>query len=171
MPRDGTLLLYRVPDKGADLLAKAIRFFTGKPYSHAALFCYGATWEENEKGANRTPGLKQASEYWEPDVSMTSEELERGKIFLWVTTGMGIRHRWPYNFLLTFIEFIVYPTRWFWNKIGWVPFAGHLLGANCSAYCDLFWRYSGRDIRSQWLEMLSAPGDLVGLPGFHRWIP
>jgi hypothetical protein len=166
--KNGTIGLDRVPIKGATFLQKTIYFFTAKPYYHAKLYFENATWEETTPGAIRTPGYVKASEYWEPTEDMTLAETERGRLFLQVTNGMGIRHRWPYNFLLTFVLFIVYPTRWFWNWIKWVPFSSKLLGLNCSAYCDKFWRYAGRDIRPKWQETLSAPGDLRGLPGFHQ---
>jgi hypothetical protein len=164
---DGTILLWRVgPD--AKWMAKAIAFFTGKPFNHAAVIHGGDTWEEDVGGARQTPGLRAADEYWAPDVPLTPEEAARGLVYLQVTTGMGIRRPWPYNWLLTGIMAIVYPTRWFWRWIGWTPFASQLLGANCSAYVDMYWKYAGRDIRPGWQEQMSAPGDLRARPGFHE---
>lgn len=165
--RDGTILLYRIPLKGATFLQKAIGYFTQQPYDHAAVFYDGSTLEENARGYEHTLGVKIASEYWEPEEEMTGLERTRATVFVQVVDGMGIRHHWPYNYLLTAVLAIVYPTRWFWNKIGWVPFASTLLGANCSSFVDRFWRYAGRDIKPKWMESLSAPGDLWGLRGFH----
>jgi hypothetical protein len=162
----GTLALWRVT-KDSKWMAKAIAFFTGKPYSHAAVIHDKDTYEEDVHGAQKTQGIKHADEYWEPDVPPTPEESMRGLVYLQVTTGMGIRRPWPYNFLLTGIKAIVYPTRWFWNWIRWVPFSSQFYGVNCSVYCDLYWKYAGRDIKPKWMEYLSAPGDLAGLPGFH----
>ena len=170
VPLDGTIGLYKVK-KDAKWMAKAIAFFTGKPYNHANTFHGGSTWEEDVGGAKQTEGLKKADEYWEPDADGTEVEKAKGLTFLQVTTGMGIRKPWPYNWLLTGIKAIVYPTRWFWNWIKWVPFSSAFYGVNCSVYVDKYWKYRGRDIRPKWMEHLSAPGDLRGLPGFHRWFP
>ena len=164
---DGTIALWRVkPD--SKWLPKAIAFFTRKPYYHAATIHHDHTWEEDVGGARNTPVIAKADEYWAPDVPQSPIESARAMVFLQVTTGMGIRKPWPYNWLLTGIKAIVYPTRWFWNWIGWVPFSSAFYGVNCSVYVDMYWRYAGRDIRPKWMEYLSAPGDLAGLPGFHR---
>jgi hypothetical protein len=164
---DGTIGLDRVT-KDSKWMAKLIAFFTGKPYNHAKVIHGGDTWEEDVGGARQTVGIRMAVEYWAPDVTLSPIEAARGLVFLQVTTGMGIRKSWPYNWLLTGIKAIVYPTRWFWNWIGWVPFSSAFYGVNCSVYVDMYWRYAGRDIKPKWLEHLSAPGDLAGLPGFHR---
>ena len=149
-------------------MAKAVAFFTGKPYNHAAVIHEGDTWEEDVGGARQTAGIRKADEYWTPIEPLTPVEAARGLVFLQVTTGMGIRRPWPYNWLLTGIKAVVYPTRWFWNWIGWVPFSRQFYGVNCSVYVDLFFKYCGRDIRPKWVEHLTAPGDLRGLPGFRR---
>jgi hypothetical protein len=166
---NGTFALWRVkPD--SKWMAKAIAFFTGKPVNHAAAIHGGDTWEEDVGGARQTAGIRKADEYWAPDVPFSPEESARGLVFLQVTTGMGIRRPWPYNWLLTGVKAIIYPTRWFWNWIGWVPFSSQFYGVNCSVYCDLYAHYAGRDIRPKWLEHLSAPGDLRELPGYHQVI-
>ena len=165
--RDGTILLYKVPEKHATFIQKAIRYFTKKPYHHVAVYFDGSTLEEGTRGYAHTLGINIASEYWEPETEMSDMECARARAFVMIVDGEGIRHHWPYNYLLTFIMFVVYPTRWFWNKIKWVPFSSTLLGANCSSFVDKFWKYVGRDIKPKWMEALSVPGDLRGLPGFQ----
>ena len=163
--KDGTILLYRVT-KNDGFGPKLIAFFTGMPYHHAAIYCMGSTYEEGPKGASRTDGLKRADEYWEPVEDMTPEEKNRMWAFLWWTAEFKHGGRWPYNFLKFVVLALVYPTKKFWNKIGWMPFQNDLLGEVCSTYVDYAWRAAGRDILMGWGEEFTVPGDLAGLPGF-----
>ena len=163
--KDGTILLWRVT-KHDSFGAKLIAFFTGMPYHHAAIYMWGGTYEEGPKGASRTDGLKRADEYWIPIISMLPEERDRMWAFLWWTSQYKHGGRWPYNFLKFMVLALVYPTKKFWNKIGWMPFSSDLLGEVCSTYVDYAWRAAGRDILSGWNEEFTVPGDLADLPGF-----
>jgi len=165
--KDGTILIWKyrkVNNWCRDLIPRLIVYFTKKPYVHAAIYFDEKTYESAASGIRSTSGLKQVNEYWEPIISLTITERNSMQAYLLFTTN----RKWKYNFFKLIILSIVYPTRWFWNKIGWVPFDKDLFGEVCSVYVDEAWLFAGRDILPNEHEGYTSPGDLVELSGFKK---
>ena len=165
--KDGSIVLY-VP-KRANVIQKAIQFFTGMPQTHAAIYFEGYLYEESMWGAQKHLYEGSSNEVWEPKIELRNRERRLMGAFLKRTLGESPPwYRWPYNYLKLLVLALVYPTRWIWNKLNWVPFQNDLLGEVCSTYVDQAWLITGRDIIPGMYEEFTVPGDLSGLPGFER---
>jgi hypothetical protein len=155
---------------GNDLLSRAIRYFTGSPYTHTAI-CLGIymfestvwlldnnmPWElwAYRSGVRMTCSLPTADLYLEPVKAINEAQNQLGEDYAW---GQYTERRW-YNFLLTVFDCIIYPTRWFWQKIGWVPFSSRYLGTNCSQFVDQVYKAMGVDLWPGRDEATTVPGD------------
>jgi len=158
--RDGTILLYRA---GKGFIAKAITYFTGMPYVHVAGYVAGLTFESTiwwsdlwwTSGIYATLGAKQADEYWQPITPLTDEQIKTIlRYFI-----ESINKRRPYNVAKFLVLALVYPTRWLWQKIGWVPFSADYHGDVCSVVWDEAYRAAGIDLFPHRSEEYTAPGD------------
>ena len=158
--RDGTILLYRA---GKGLIGKAITYFTGMPYAHVA-GCLGEHtlestiwWSEIwwKSGIRITLGTQQADEYWQPVKELTPNQVTA----MWRYFINSINKRRPYNVAKFLVLALVYPTRRFWQKIGWVPFSADFHGDVCSVVWDEAYRAAGIDLFPHRSEEYTAPGD------------
>lgn len=161
--KNGTILLFRMPEKPT-LVQKAIAYFTGKPWTHAAIFHDGYVYEALLKGVTRTFYPEWAihnkpEERWDP---VSSQERRRMQVYL----ETGVNLQWKYNVLKLLVLAIVYPTRWVWKRIGWVPFDWWVFGEICSGLVDKAWLAEGVDIIRKQRAGYTAPGDLRNLPDF-----
>jgi len=173
---DGTIILC-TPRK-ANLIQKAIQFFTGHPQTHAAIWFEDGVYEENIGGARyRRINIASAGrafpddvlEFWQPAEELTATERGWMRTFLWWTARHPKkRYRMPYNYLKLLILALVYPTRSLWQWVGWMPFQNDILGEVCSTYVDSAWHFTGRDIIWEYGEEFTVPGDLANRPGFYK---
>jgi hypothetical protein len=160
---------------GNDLVSRAIRYFTGSPYVHAAVFLAGMTFESTvwlpegkkvwmlwayKSGIRETWGYFSADKTMELARLLIDEEYMAGRNY--AVEQINDRH-W-YNFLLTFFDIIIYPTRWFWQKVGWIPFSSRYLGANCSEFVDQVYKAMGIDLWPDRGEASTVPGDYPSCP-------
>ena len=160
---------------GDDLLGRAIKFFTGSPYGHTAIFLAGFTFEST---GWQTPGAK----WWQFWTYRSGIKISRGELMggtslsplivpsdsqvelmLEFATDQ-INDRWWYNGLLLIADALIYPTRWFWNKIGWIPFSSRYLGTVCSTFVDEMFKAAGIDLWPGRSEATTVPGDYVKCP-------
>ena len=153
----------------ADLLGKAICFFTGSSFVHAALYFNGAMWEsgvwtEGKKlfhGAKMTTGQRRGDMELRMKRALTN--LENEKLTIWLVSQ--VRERMPYNFLKLLVLMIVYPTRWLWKWLKYVPFQADFWGEVCSEFVDkAFKEGAGIDLLPNRLEDYTVPGDFLASP-------
>jgi len=161
--KSGTIFLFRVPPK-PNLVQRAIEYFTGKPWVHAAINCDGFVYEATWPAIIRTPLDKwlehnHPTEAWEPIVERPCERMR-----IYLETAVNLE--WKYNWLKILALMLVYPTRWFWRKIGWVPFDSWIFGEICSVLVDEAWYAEGVDLLPGQRQGYTAPGDLRRRPGF-----
>jgi len=151
-----------------DIAAKAIVFFTQQPFTHAAIYHGGATYESTvwKEGRKLRHGALRAPEMLECDVILGPvEELTIGQnIKLQNYLDQTIYEARPYNFFKLVALAVIYPTRWFWNLIGWVPFSHDMYGEVCSVYVDEAFKAIGIDLLPYHDEQYTSPGDLLFSP-------
>lgn len=164
--KDGTIML-RCVKESSGFGPKLIAWWTGMPQYHVMIYFCGQTYGMSGKGVVVKNGISGASERWEPVKEMTNAQRDRMGAFLWWTAKWE-RGKWRYNFLKFAALFFVYPTRRFWNWIGWMPFQSDLYGEHCATYVAYAWWAAGKTIvPGLWIDLV-VPGDLSGLPGFVR---
>jgi|GEM_PF-2893066 len=162
-----------------DILSKAIMYFTDSVFTHTALYVRGITFESTvwQNPTTWLFGREWKSRWWmfwtwRSGVKTTQGILEADEIYrfrvppapsqniLMVTYALDlVNERRMYNFLLTFFDMIIYPTRWFWQKVGWIPFSKRYLGANCSSLVDEIVTAGGIDLWPERVSATTVPGD------------
>lgn len=168
--REGTVLLWRyhkLKPWYRDWVSKAIAYFTGYPYVHVAIFFDGRSWESTlyrkgrkiHHGAVESPGIEGINqttpdELWEPKKQLTVSERKLLSAFLIYT----VQKRMPYNFLKIICIPLIWPTRWLWKLIRWVPFDHRMYGEICSVYVDEAYKFIGRDLFPEHYEGYTVPG-------------
>jgi uncharacterized protein YycO len=146
------VLLYRA---GNDLLGKCIKYFTDSEWAHVALYVGGYTFEETFPGAIKTLGEKSAQRILCHDTTLSQEN----KMYDWCMEAVS-RHM-AYNvFRLVALAF-VYPLRWFFNKLNWVPFRARIFGEVCSTFVDSAFKAGGIDLFPERGEAATVPGDFI----------
>lgn len=157
-----------------NLVSKAIVFFTGYPYTHVAIQVDGDVYESTVwkdrvtgvwvNGARRTAWL----DYPDLDEAMPDEALcfvsevnydQKQRIIRVLEDTLD--RKLKYNFLRLLALAFVYPTRWFWNLINWVPFKAEVFGEVCSTYVDEALKWAGIDLFKYQDEEYTAPGDYL----------
>jgi hypothetical protein len=164
--KDGTILLWTV-DERSGWGPRLVAFFTGMPQYHVLIYFEGKTYGMGGRGVKVSEGLKRADEYWEPIQPMSERQKFQMRAFLWWTAHYE-HGRWHYNVAKFLALAVVYPTKRFWNHLGWVPFEHDLFGEHCATYVAYAWRAAGRLINPSVYIDLVVPGDLAGQPGFRR---
>ena len=164
--KDGTIGL-RVVGENSKLGPRLIAWWTGMPQYHAMIYFDGKTYGMGGKGVKVSEKISSADEYWEPIKPMTQKERDCMAAFLWWTAEYE-HGRWAYNFLKFAALIFVYPTRRFWNWLGWVPFQRDIYGEHCATYVAYAWRAAGRKLDTGVYIDLIVPGDLSGLSGFEE---
>jgi hypothetical protein len=172
--KDGSIILFT---GGDDILSKAIRFFTGSPYTHTAVYVKGYTFDSTvwhdgrwwqlwkwHTGVRKTYGiLPGAALVLSPMVPLSETEA----IELLTRCNMSEEYHFPYNVLKLLVLAIVYPTRKFWEeKVKWIPFSGDFLGETCAEYVDEMYK-PVRDWFPGKTEQDTVPGDWAKCPGLE----
>lgn len=146
------------------LVSKLICFFTNSNYTHSAIYLNGYLYESTvmngQNGAMKTKGLPPAErncivlEFKKPVNPADIEHLE-------YALNRRVVEKRPYNFFKIFVLAIIYPTRWLWNAIGWVPFQNEAFGYVCSVFVDSALKQFGIDLIPDNNEEYSSPGDIL----------
>lgn len=143
-------------------VAKAIEYFTGQPYAHVLIILNNTVYESTVGGAQKKEYKEDEykgkySVYLDPKRDLTEKEIDQMVSYADTT----IKENWPYNYLKLFTLAIVYPTRKFWNKLGWVPFQRDWFGTVCSVYVDQIYKSAGIDLLPEKNEEYTSPGDFL----------
>lgn len=146
------VLLYR--GSGSNIVSKAIRYFTESQWEHVAIYVRGNTYEQTWPGVRKTPGQNPATLVMIPPQISESDET---RMIVWLEDQAAKKVR--YNWMKLVVLAIVYPLRWFFNKIGWVPFQAALFGEVCSTFVDQALRVAGVDLFPERGEEATVPGD------------
>ena len=147
-----------------NLVGKLICFFTKSQYVHAAIYFNGYRYEStvmnNQYGTLKTKvSCPSSSRYTllELKIPLNITQLTDLKDVL---NSEVVKAR-PYNFLKLVTLAFVYPTRKFWNWIGWVPFQHEFFGNVCSVFVDQVFKDIGIDLLPGNNEEYTVPGDFV----------
>lgn len=170
MFRNGTILLqkpnWELKKNITDSVIKTIQFITNSRYHHCVLYLNGYYWEstvwhnEDGKFMHGTKKSKDIPYYdtaLEPIEALTQKEIKDLEKYLEGELSDGS----PYNFLKLFILMFVYPARWFWKLIRWVPFSKDIFGEVCSTFIDEAYHVIGRDILPDDFHGYTAPVDFL----------
>lgn len=161
-----------------DLVSRAIVYFTGYEYTHVGVFfldhLYESTMWQDEKGKLKS-GIRVTKGWpvgeWRPDFCMVPwrqkvgpEEVAKiGNVLeQYVTAGR------PYNVFKLIALSIVWPTRWLWKKLGWVPFDYEVFGEVCSGFVDEVMKKARWDLFPDEWEGYTVPGQFTKIHGWQR---
>lgn len=170
MLKEGTILLqkpnWELGKNLTDKVIKTIQFITNSKYHHCVLYLNGFYWEStvwHSKNGKFLHGTKKSKDmpYYdtalEPKKTLSNTEINDLEQYLEGELEDGS----PYNFLKLAILIIVYPTRWLWKLIGWVPFSHDIFGEVCSTFIDEAYMVIGRDILPDAFHGYTAPIDFL----------
>lgn len=161
---NGTILLYKFKKSNNfwnNITGKLIVFFTNSNFVHTAIYLNNKTyeetiWKENNKwksGVKVTEGLKYADTYLQPIKS-----LSRCEVFAMIKIIENFYETKRYNFLKLISLSLVYPFKWFFKKINWIPFNSYLFGEICSVMPDELYKDMGIDLFPGEREGYTVPG-------------
>lgn len=145
------VLLYKA---GKDIVGRAISYFTMSEWAHVAIYVRGATYEQTWPGVTKTVGCKSADMVLVPPAIADSAET---RMLLWLEEQASRKVR--YNWMKLVVFAVVYPLRWFFARLGWMPFQSALFGEVCSTFVDQALFIAGVDLFPQRDEESTVPGD------------
>lgn len=146
---------------GKGLVAEVIKWRTKSPWTHVALYiqwpnALGYTYEFDARGARATPGQKICDEVRVPVRRLqTWEAWEIERYFKGCIRWNNI---YAYFTLLALL--VIYPTRWFWEKIGWRPFSAKFWGRVCSSSVAEAFKKARIDLVPKRAELYESPGEI-----------
>lgn len=158
-----------------DLLGKAIVYFTGYPYTHVGIY-YGGNLYESTMWLDDDKKIRsgiRVTKMGDPKVSPPSFCMVPISMphSLMVRVGEVLKsyveENRPYNVLKLFALALVWPTRWFWKKIRWVPFHEDVFGCVCSTFVDRVMYKAKWDLFPDDWESYTVPGQFATMPGWR----
>lgn len=169
--KDGTVLLvpYDPNEKNPiyKLVGWVIKKITKEDFTHTAIFFNGKYYDDTLifKGLNIKSGVRSldAPDYpvgktLEYVGELTPEQFVRMQSYLIFYANEPIH----YSILKLVTLSFVYPTKWFWDLIGWVPFSKFLFGEVCSTFVAEAWKFAGVDLfKGIEQDELVSPGDFL----------
>jgi len=160
-----------------DSVSRAIVYFTGMEYVHVGIYymnrLYESTVWRNSAGKLRT-GIRVTEKgdkrVTPPDLCMvpwsfelTKERMDR----IGCVLSQYVESDRSYNILKLLVLAIVWPTRWIWKKLKWVPFNHEVFGEVCSGFVDEVMLKSQWDLFPDAWEGYTVPGKFVNIPGWR----
>lgn len=127
---------------------------TGTIYESAAYFDQNNKWHSGIRKYKSHP----TGEVWRFKIPPTPEQEKRIKAFAESEIGE------PYNFSKLIGMVFIYPLRWLWKLIGYVPFSWEFMGKICSVYVDACIIAGGIDLFPDRGEKDTVPGDFSKSP-------
>jgi len=143
---------------------KVVHFFTGSWYYHAALWIDGIQYESAayfsrdgvwHEGVMGRTIPQPHGDIFVPTIPITEDQKEKIRKFC------ERRLYAPYNFPKLVGMMIIYPFRWFFKAIRWVPFSRAVFGYICSEFVDRAFKAAGIDLLPGEREGYTSPGDLT----------
>lgn len=161
-----------------DLVSRCIVYFTGYPYTHVGIHFMGNLYEStmwtDEKGRLRS-GIRVTKigdpDVRPPDFCMVPWRVELAKERMDRIRDALDRHvdgGRPYNVFKLVVLAVVWPTRWFWKRIRWVPFHHEVFGTVCSTFVDRVMFEARWDLFPEEWESYTVPGQFVNIAGWRR---
>lgn len=152
-------------------LGKLITTFTHGEYSHCAVVFENKIYEDAitiDRNNQIYNGIYEndqlIGEYWKYKGQLSEYQKVQGREFLQNSIGK------KYGLLKLFLMIFIYPTRWFWNKIGIIPFKRVTKGIDCADFVDNFYMSMGIDLLPGLRQDLSIPDDFSKSPLLEREI-
>lgn len=166
--RDGTVFVTKNKDFGdfwANIFGDLVEFFTGQPYVHVEVWCDGNRYGSVSGGPRKSSSVPSRSGhvFLEPKEELSERQVQKMKQYLESKIGST-----GYNVFKLVVLALVYPTRWFWKWIGWVPFQWDVFGVICSVYVDEAFIAAGIDVLPRGYEEYSTPGDFLRSTFFQK---
>lgn len=160
-----------------DLVSRSIVYFTGYKYVHVGIYFYGKLYEStvwtDENGKLRSgiritvqgdPSVTPPSFCMVPwRLELTEDRMKRIEKIL----NEYVEESRPYNVFKLVVLALVWPTRWFWKKIKWVPFNHDVFGEVCSGFVDEVMYKARWDLFPEEWEGYTVPGQFVYMPGWR----
>jgi len=163
--KDGTIFLvaYRPTTFIYNIVGKVIKFITKSNFTHSGIYMNGKYYDDtlsiDKTGIHSGVRVSDTWDYPEDAVLEYTQTLAPDQIKLMEAFLIFYsRKRIPYSILKLVSLAIVYPTRFFWNWIGWVPFENSLREV-CSTAVDDCYQFAGIDLLPDQRPELVAPGD------------
>jgi len=152
---------HRSPKFWDDLFMRAICYFTRSEYVHAEVFVNGCTYGMHDT-IKRWPHQRPSDEVWAMDLTPEQETA------IYEYCERAYQDQIRYNIPKVVALAVVYPTRWIWRKLGWVPFDAYVHGAVCSELVDEAYKAAGIDLLPNDHEGYTAPVDFTRSPLLQR---
>lgn len=188
-PKVGLVKVHPNDPEYAKVVGAAIVRRTGKPWVHVKLllqrpgdyqqrvYTFESTVEEEPgrilpfSGAKLAQGLGAADAWWQPETSWDASELDD----LWTWCAMQVWLGRKYNVLQLLFDWVIFPTRQFWTKLGRVPFGAPRHGGVCSAAAGEGVTAAAPDKAARYFHGLApatlVPGDFADMPGWEPCTP
>ncbi len=110
---------------------KCIGFFTSSDCWHNSIILGEWRYESGHpRGASKTKSIPTHRFIDTFSFEVTEEQFKAMKDYAESTLTDNLR----YNYYKLLILALCWPTRWFWNKLQWVPFSNNFFGEVCSVY-------------------------------------
>lgn len=165
--KDGSIIVSQTTDnnKFNEAIKWLIETIDGSIYGHTALYLGGKFWEygifvTNTKVKQGFYEYHLKGDVYEPKKDLTEEEVKKALKF--------VKKGFKYNIVKYILMMFIYPTRWIWKKLKWVPF-NNSASYICSEAIDRLYKYLGYDIIPNELEGYTSPGDLTK-SGFFKFV-
>lgn len=150
------ILLYKA---GKDVIGRLIAYFTESSWGHVAICVGGNTYEETWPGVKKTAGQNAA------DLVLIPPALDEEKVLAYLEKSVTAKLRYNWMRLCAFI--FIYPLRWFFSRLGWVPFSVYSFGEVCSSFVDEAVRAGGIDLWPHRGEDSTVPADYLWCPALE----
>ncbi len=175
--KNGTIYCWesKPTEKGIlKIVSDVIAYITKSKYTHVAVVLNDNVYESTirklpgdflpHNGVQKTTlGYDMPDEVWEPIRDLTDPEVIHMVDYAEACISLKI----PYSIMKLIILAIVYPTRPFWNKLGWFPFESQLKGEVCSEFVDQDFKAANIELIPNRMEEFTAPVDVIN-SGFFK---
>lgn len=165
------------PNWFRDLVSRCIVYFTGSQYTHVGIYYMGKLYESTmwRDDAGKLRSGIRVTEIGDPNVSppafcmvpwridLTPDRLRK----IGVVLERYVAASRPYNVFKLVVLAFVWPTRWFWKMIRWVPFHNEVFGTVCSTFVDRVMFEARWDLFPDEWESYTVPGQFVNIAGWR----
>lgn len=166
--KDGTVFLvkYRPKEKWVySIVGKVITFITKSPYTHTGIYINGKYFDDtiyiDKKGIHSGVRVSEERHFADDAILEYVGEFSPDQVKLMEAFLMFYSKRHiPYGIGRLISLAIVYPTRWFWKMIGYVPFEKSAREV-CSTIVADTYEFAGINLFPDMSPEMIAPGDFL----------